>query len=152
MRTAIFVAVVCLLIVLGGQIYCLVTLDEEKAGAAERAGSISGRLECGELAGRCCAQGPLVLLNVPAEGAARGEEGITHGSQAVPCGGFFHFDAVRPGTHTLYIQYQITGAPGTQYCGEAATVRVSPGQHTSAGTLRLAEGDSVRTSGTAHTN
>jgi len=134
MKIVIFIAAVCLLIVLGGQIYCLFTLDE----AGEKvltAGSISGRLDCGDVEASCCAQGPRVLLNFPAGEQASAQIGM-QGEREIGCGEFFHFDPVKPGRHTLYVEYRLKGEETRQF-REVAALEVASGTHGSVGTVRL---------------
>jgi len=129
MRILILIAVACLLVVLGGQIYCFFTLDKAEEEALSQ-GSISGRLDCGEYRNRCCAQGPAFFLDYPAEGAAAGK-------RQANCGEFFNFDGVKPGRHSLYVEFRLAENMPEVAVREVATVDIEPGEHISVGTVLL---------------
>jgi hypothetical protein len=134
MKIVILIAAACLLIVVGGQVYCLVNIDEAEE-TLPMVGSISGRLECGEVVERCCEMGPRFFLNFPLAPGQQREEGGAQGEMEAPCGEFFHLEGVKPGKHTLYIEYTLKG--GKREFREIASLEVGSGQHNSLGTVPL---------------
>jgi hypothetical protein len=136
MKIAIAIAVICLLSVLGGQIYFLFVLDEEEYKKNQQESSLSGRLDCGEYRDRCCARDPRLFLDYPSSGEEGGSEAQAHTGRTVRCGEFFYFEKVKPGKHTLYIEYRLSESDPV-VVQETATVEVKSGEHNSLGTLLL---------------
>jgi hypothetical protein len=131
MKIVILVVAVCLAVVLGGQLYYLVNI-EHADGPNAAVVSISGRLDCGAVAG-CCDDGVKLFLDYsPQAGGAPDTASVAQ----TACGGFFRFDRVAPGRHFLYGQFR-PGPGASLVTVELASVKAAPGEHQALGTVSL---------------
>ena len=132
MKIVILVVALCLAVVLGGQMFYLINIDDTSAQTPVPAG-VSGRIDCGPAGVGCCAEGLRVFLDYPDRGVTSAP-GPAAASVQVACGEFFHFDQVEPGRHFLYGQYRPAAGVDLVTC-ELASVKVAAGEHQSLGTV-----------------